>query len=70
MSLLDQQEKFEDIWKSLQAEGEVDGDSRRRLSLKTDFFIVRQGKTGLPILRTELDQDHPVKFNSMASSFV
>ncbi len=63
MSLLDQQDEFEDIWESLKAEGEVAGDSRRRLSLKTDFFIVRQGKTGLPILRAELDQDHPVKFN-------
>tara|TARA_Y100001958_G_C21246657_1_gene577286 strand:- start:2831 stop:4411 length:1581 start_codon:yes stop_codon:yes gene_type:complete len=63
MSFLDQQEEFEDIWKSLQAEGEVAGDSRRRLSLKTDFFIIRQGRTGIPILRVELDQDHTVKFD-------
>ena len=64
MSLLDQQDGFEDIWKSLQAEGEVAGDSRRRLSLKTDFHIIRKGRTGIPILQVVGSDDAFVKFDN------
>ena len=63
MSLLDQQEEFEDIWKSLQAEGEVAGDSRRRLSQKR-FYIIRKGRTGIPILQVVGSDDAFVKFDN------
>ena len=51
MSLLDQQEEFEDIWKSLQAEGEVAGDSRRRLSLKLIFTLSEKEELGFLFCR-------------------